>query len=219
MRAGTWSMVRDIDAARMSWQRARDVADRLPDDDLERPSMRIAPRTHVVCDPWRVAAAAADNGFDQLRDLCTAAGDKVSLAIGMAGVVMAQGTNAHRQEASRVATENGRLLESIGDPTLTVALTPTAMVAHHEAGRMTELLRVAQRVIDLADGDLTKGNLIIGSPLTLAIAMRGVARCCLGITGWKDDLHRAVTMAGAFDALTIAGVTWFTYATRLRTGC
>jgi adenylate cyclase len=124
---------------------------------------------------------------------------------------MAQGTNAHRQEASRLATEHGRLLESIGDPTLTVALTPGAMVAHHEAGRMAELLRVAQRVIDLADGDPTKGNLIIGSPLTLAIAMRGVARCCLGITGWKDDLHRAVMTAGAFDALTVAGVTWFTY--------
>lgn len=83
---------------------------------------------------------------------------------------------------------------------------------------MTELLWVAQRVIDLADGDPTKGNLIIGSPLTLAIAIRGVARCCLGITGWKDDLHRAVTTAGAFDALTVAGVTWFTYATAIPYG-
>ncbi|HEY5842544.1 MAG TPA: adenylate/guanylate cyclase domain-containing protein, partial [Mycobacterium sp.] len=32
MRAGNWSVVRDSDAARMSWQRARDVADRLPAD-------------------------------------------------------------------------------------------------------------------------------------------------------------------------------------------
>ena len=161
---------------------------------------------------------AANTGFDQLHDLCTAAGDQRSLAIGMSGLVMAQNTNAHRQEASRLATEHLRLLESIGDPTLTVALTPTAMVAHHEAGAMTELLRVAQRVIDLADGDTTKGNLIIGSPLALAITMRGVARCSVGIAGWKDDLRQAVATVGVLDALTIAAVTWFTYATAIPYG-
>jgi adenylate cyclase len=92
------------------------------------------------------------------------------------------------------------------------------MVAHHEAGRMAELLRVAQRVIDLADGDPTKGNLIIGSPLAVAITMRGVARCCLGIRGWKDDLHDAVATAGALDALTMPVVTWFKYATAIPYG-
>ena len=35
-------------------------------------------------------------------------------------------------------------------------------------------------MIDLADGDPTKGNLIIGSPLVAAIMLRGCARCCLG---------------------------------------
>ena len=33
MRAGAWLTNRDIDAAQTSWQRARQVADRLPDDD------------------------------------------------------------------------------------------------------------------------------------------------------------------------------------------
>ena len=32
---------------------------------------------------------------------------------------------------------------------------------------MVETLRLAQRIIDLADGDPTKGNLIVGSPLAL----------------------------------------------------
>jgi adenylate cyclase len=54
--------------------------------------------------------------------------------------------------------------------------------------------------------------------LTLAITMRGVARCCLGITGWKDDLHRAITTAGAFDPLTQAAVMWFAYATAIPYG-
>jgi adenylate cyclase len=218
MRAGAWSTNRDIAAAQTSWRRARQVADQLPDDDPERLSMRIAPRTLLCGTAFRVGGSGADTGFDQLRDLCIAAGDQRSLAIGMVGLVMAQGTNAHRLEASHLATENGRLLESIGDPTLTVALSPGAMVAHHEAGKMAELLQVAQRVIDLAEGDPTKGSLIIGSPLTLAIAMRGVARCCLGIMGGKDDLHQAVTTGGSLDPLTKAGVMWFTYATAIPYG-
>ena len=45
---------------------------------------------------------------------------------------------------------------------------------------MTEALRLAQRVIDLAEGDPTKGNLVMGSALALAIAMRGFNRLCLG---------------------------------------
>ena len=75
-----------------------------------------------------------------------------------------------------------------GDPTLTVALPFTAMAAKHETGEMVELLLLAQLVIDLADGDLTKGSLIVGSPLTCAIGYRGVARCSLGIAGWEEDL-------------------------------
>ena len=55
---------------------------------------------------------------------------------------------------------------------------------------MAEVLRLAQRVIDLADGDPTKGNLIFGSPLAFAIAFRGAARWCLGIPGWKDDFDQ-----------------------------
>jgi adenylate cyclase len=42
MRAGTWLTHRDLTGARASWQRARHVADRLPEADLDRPRMRIA---------------------------------------------------------------------------------------------------------------------------------------------------------------------------------
>src|SRR6185312_12762546 len=45
MRAATWSTNRDIDAARVSWERARHIADTLPADDPAQLSMRIAPRT------------------------------------------------------------------------------------------------------------------------------------------------------------------------------
>jgi adenylate cyclase len=129
----------------------------------------------------------------------------------MTGQVMAQFTNAHRREASRLATEHTALLESINDPTLTVGLSFAALAAKHETGEMAEVLRLAQRVIDLAGGDPTTGNLILGSPLAFAITMRGAARCCLGIPGWKDDFAQAVSMAPAADPLSLAGVTFHTY--------
>jgi adenylate cyclase len=218
MRAGTWSTNRDIAAAQTSWRRARQVADALPDDDPDRAAMRIAPRTLLCASAWRVGGSGADTGFDELRDLCTAAGDQVSLAIGMTGQVMAQWMNAHRREASGLATEHTALLESIGDPTLTVGLSFAALAAKHETAEMADVLRRAQRVIDLAGGDPTTGNLILGSPLALAIAFRGAARWCLGIPGWTDDFARAIAMARAVDPISLAGVIYYTYVLAIPSG-
>jgi adenylate cyclase len=212
MRAATWSTNRDITAAQTSWRRARQVADRLPEDDPNRMSMRIAPRTLLCGNAFRVDSGSVDPGFDELRDLCTVAGDQQSLAIGMAGLLMAQGNAAHYRDASRLATELVRLLESIGDPTLTVALSFAAMAAKLETGEMAEVLRVARRVIDLAHGDRSKGHLIFTSPLTLAIATRGLARACLGIAGWEDDIHETIATAGALDPVQRIGAIWYAFA-------
>jgi adenylate cyclase len=217
MRAGTWSTNRDIAAAQTSWRRARRVADALPDVDPDRASMGIAPRTLLAGSAWRVGGSGADTGFDELRDLCTAAGDQVSLAIGMTGQVMAQFLNAHRREASHLATEHTALLESIGDPTLTIGLSFAALVAKHETAEMAEVLRLAQHVIDLADGDPTAGNLFIGSPLAVAMVFRGAARWCLGIPGWRDDFAQAAAMA-AVDPLSLAGVMFYTYVLAIPNG-
>ena len=173
MRAGAWSAFRDIRAARTNWQRARQVADRLPADTPDRTSLQIAPRNLLCGTLWRTGGSIADTGFDELRDLCTAADDKVSLAIGMTGFIMALTFHNRFREAAQVASEQSELLESIGDPTLTVALLFAAIYAKCQAGEMIEALRLSNRLIDLADGDPTKGNLIFGSPLSTAIAMRG----------------------------------------------
>src|SRR5262249_18010448 len=87
MRAGTWSTMRNAGAARLSWERAQRIADALPDEDPDRPAMRIAPRTMLCATDWQSQAVQESWGrFAQLRELCTAAGDKVSLAIGMSGL-------------------------------------------------------------------------------------------------------------------------------------
>jgi adenylate cyclase len=211
MRAGSWLTNRDIDAAQTSWQRARQVADRLPDDDPDRTQMRIGPRTLLAGTAWRVGGMSSDPGFNELSELCTATGDQQSLAIGMTGLVIAKNMNAHYREAADLGTELVRLLDAIGDPILTVALSFAAMVAKNETAEMAEVLRLTQRVIDLADGDLTKGNLLVGSPLASATAARAYARWCLGVPGWREDVQQAIAWSRGMDATTLSGSVWYTY--------
>ena len=136
LRAGAWSTNRDIAAAVASWRRARQVADELPADDPDRLSMRISPRALLCGTAFRVGGGGTETGFDELRDLCVEAGDLRSLAIGMVGLVTAKLMNVDRRQASRLADELVRLLESIGDATLTAALSLGAMSAKHEIGEM-----------------------------------------------------------------------------------
>ena len=101
MRAATWATNRDIAAARLSWERAGKIADVLPADAPNGAAMRIAPRTMLCGTAFRVHVSVAGDRFDELRQLCTAAGDKASLAIAMAGLVMDHAYHARIREASR----------------------------------------------------------------------------------------------------------------------
>jgi adenylate cyclase len=218
MRAGAWSNIRDNLAAAKSWRRAQNVADELPDDDPDRLQMRIAPRTLLCATGTRSGGSGVQTGFDELRELCVAADDERSLALGMAGQLMDRFFNGWRREASRLATEHVRLLESIGDEAMTLGLLPAAMASKHETSEIGELLRLAQRAIDLAAGDPTKGKLTTGSPLTLATAVRGLARSCLGIDGWKDDFQQAVAMARPFEAITRCAAMYYTHTIAIMNG-
>jgi adenylate cyclase len=201
MRAGAWAQSRDIRSACTSWERARAVADRLPTDDPGRASMRIAPRTLLCINTVRVARSIADAGFDELRDLCSAAGDTVSLAIGMGSLMTTLVFHNRYREAARLASECSRLLESIADPPFAVILSQSQSM--WMAGQATEGLRFAQRVIDLADGDPTKGSLgPVASPLAAAILLRGSCRYCLGLPGWREDLDQAIAMFRSVDPAT-----------------
>ena len=189
MRAATWSTNRDITAARLSWERAQNIADALPADDPNRAAMRIAPRTMLCGTAYRVHEHVAGARFDELRELCAAAGDKASLAIGMAGLVTDHAFQGRLREASQLASEAWVLAESIGDPSLTVGLSFPLIYAEIQHAEWTDVLWWSQRVIELADGDPSKGNFIFGSPLALAFASRAMAGWCLGRPGWHDDLR------------------------------
>ena len=60
MRAATWPTFRNFAAAHSSWLRARHVADRLPDDEPDRLSMRIAARTLLCANEYRIRSGRAD---------------------------------------------------------------------------------------------------------------------------------------------------------------
>ena len=73
------------------------------------------------------------------------------------------------------------LLESIGDPTLTMGLAFVAFANWFDAGEFGEILRWSQTVIDLAGGDPAKGaGFGVGSPLAVALAFRGVCSVVAG---------------------------------------
>jgi hypothetical protein len=218
MRAATWATNRNIGAARLSWERARKIADALPANDPDRAAMRIAPRTMLCGTAWRVHEHVAGDRFEELRQLCTAAGDKASLAIAMVGLV---GDHVHQdrtREASRLASEAMALIDSLGDPTLAVGLSFAPIYAKLENAEVCDVLRWSQRVIDLADGDPAKGSFIIGSPLAVAFTTRGIARSSLGRPGWRDDLQDGLAMASSADPRSYATVVCFAYCGGIANG-
>jgi class 3 adenylate cyclase len=220
MRAGAWSANRDSGAARLSWERARRIADQLPDNDPDQLSMRITPRTMLCATDWqdRTFQETRDR-FAELRELCSAAGDKVSLAIGMTGPAAALLYAGRSREGSRLACEQMALLESIGDPSPIMAVAFAAFCNCFDAGQFGEILRWSQTVVDLAGGDPAKGaEFGVGSPLAAALVYRGVARWWLGRPGWRPDLDEAVAMARRSNAVTHAAVVTWTYSHAIHYG-
>ena len=217
MRAGTWSQNRDIAAARLSWERAHQIAENLPTDDPDRIRMTIAPLTQLCGTAFR-AHIESGSRFEELRELCAAEGDKRSLAIAMAGLVGEHMVQGRVAKAVRIADETNVLVESIGDPALTVGLSIAPISMRLTVGDAPEVLRRSQLVIDLAGDDPAMGNYIFGLPLAAALGSRSIARWALGRGGWREDLNRAVAMVKDADPMSRGVVTTFAYGMAIAYG-
>ncbi|CRZ16541.1 ATP-binding protein [Mycolicibacterium neworleansense] len=205
MRAGAWSTNRDIAAARMSWKRARLIADALPAGDSARPAMRIAARSMLCVSSWRASGPDADSDLDELRKLCDETGDKASLTLALSAQLTAVFWPGDAKRASQLASEQMALLDSIGDPALTVGMAYPPMSVKAVTGEYHDLLNWSQMVIDLAADDATMGsNFGMGSPLAAACSFRGHARYALGLPGWRQDLDGAAALARSTDPVTHA---------------
>ena len=213
LRAGTWATNREINAARLSWERATRIADALPDDDPNRLAMRIAPRTMLCGTAWRVHAEISGTYFDELQELCTAADDKASLAIAMNGVVSEHMIHGRVGEGSRMVSEQLAMMESIADPELTLGLSIGFIAVKQVTAEMSAILRVAENMIDIAGGDLVKGGNVLGlgSPMAVGLASRGFARCRLGHPGWRSDFAEATELSKKVDPVSRAIVIAYKY--------
>ena len=200
MRAGAWLTKRDFAAARLSWGRAARIADALPADVPLRTASRIAARTMLCVTAWLVGASAADTGFDELRELCVGAGDERPMAMAMYGLLTPLTFQLRLREASELASEQIRLFACSGDPVSMTGVLSAAMFAKLHAGQVGDADRLAQEVIDLLDGDPTKGTVPgFGSPLAMAHLYRGLAGSCFGRRLWRRDLRRAFEMQREVD--------------------
>jgi adenylate cyclase len=155
MRAAEWLKTRDMVAARSSWQRAREIADRLPVDHPRLVDMRIGPRKMLAWTDWLVGADPDDDtSYEELRSLATQSGDMLALAMGTAGRAFALGENEHRPvEAARLADDVMRMIDDVhADAMLKVdvlfaVLWTRFLIADHLA-----ILRTGQRIRELAAG-------------------------------------------------------------------
>ena len=193
MRAGRWSIRRDISAARASWERARQIADALPGDDPERSAMRIATRTKLCGTAWRGVQPNIPTLVAELRELCGVAGDNASLAIGIVALALQNGHLGHFREQPGLAAEAMALLESVDDPTLTIGAASAAAQVLHGAGQSADTLRWSQAVVDWVGGESAKRkHTATGSPMVaLALVIRGISRWWLGHDCWRQDLDDA----------------------------
>jgi adenylate cyclase len=195
MRAAAWSRGRDIRATRINWERARRVADALPNSDPDRTAFRIAPRTGLCTTTWRVGGDIAETGFDELRNLCESVGDNLSLAIAMYGQMVGLSFQHRHREASLLASEQIALLQESPDAITALGFIHGTVMTKLLAGESLEAHRVAQWAINLLDGDPGKGmSEGAGSPLAITMVWGAVVGSSLGHTSSRDDMRRGIAL-------------------------
>jgi hypothetical protein len=152
--------------------------------------------------------------------LCGAAGDKSSLAVGMAGLMLEQAfVDGRLTDAAGLAAELMTLLESIGDDALTVDLSFSAVHTAEEAGQWREALRWGDNAISVAtDDDHGRTGLLIGSPLAVTFGIRGLARAVAKVPGWRNDLDTALEIASHTDPLSHALAIAYRYTAAIPMG-
>ena len=123
--------------------------------------------------------------------MTSAVGDKASLATATSGQVAKLVFEGSYQEATQLASQMVTLVDAVDDPAVAAMQLPIGSMAKLMSGEITEGLRLAQRVIDLCDRDRYLGNVVVESPLTLALMLRAAARMLTGAPGWKQDMLSA----------------------------
>jgi adenylate cyclase len=203
MRAAERLKSLDMVAARSSWERARRIADRLPDSREDILALRSAPRTMLAWTDWLAGCDPdADNCFDELRALTTQSGDVLSLAVGMAGRMTALCTNYNRPfEATALAADLVDMIDTLGaDTMMQVDLLFTVVWAQFMALDYDAVLSSTDRLLATA-------GTAVNSSVARANAVAGVSRL---VTAQPErgrrDLQRGIDQARELDPVAYAAV-------------
>ena len=92
------------------------------------------------------------------------------------------------------------------------------MAVKQETGEFADILRWSQAAIDIADGDPTKADFFVMSPLALAVVFRGYARAVLGLPGWREDFDDGIAIAHEYDPLGFASSVAYKYGAAMQHG-
>ena len=187
---------RDIGAALVSWDRAARVADVLPADDPDRLAMRIAPRTLSCANGWRIHIPIAGKRFEELQDLCAAAGDKASVAIatmaGLLGERLIDGSAGRSLPAGERIHDAHRVDRRSRVDGRACHLTHGGRQNSRPA-RWPRCGDGRDRVIDLAEGDRSHRRLR-SLRISLGVGIRDALHgplVCWATAGWREDFNRA----------------------------
>ena len=193
LRSAEWLRPRDLLAARAQWESAMHVADRLPDDADNIVALRIAPRTMLISTELFIGTDPEnDQRFLELRDLTARSHDMRSLAIAIAGRIMAFTINGIRvPEGTVLAVELEKIVDTLdGVPVAELEILLTAMASTKMMNcEFDAALRVINRSIALLQEQPSLDRAV-------AFALRGLAEVCLGRHAQGiEDLETATALA------------------------
>lgn len=182
MRAAEWLRPRDLSAARAAWERAKRIADGLPENCADTVARRAAPRAMLISTLiYAGRKHDTDDMYREFRDLTMKTGDIDSLAVGTAGRSWAHVINeVCVPKAVPLAAELERLAHGnrLTTGTLGIALNAVAFVRFADCQ-----FDLASRALDLL---LTAPDDIPAVELAPARALDGVIKILEGHsdTGW-----------------------------------
>lgn len=182
-RAGSWVGTGDPSAALSHWRRVRELTDLMPASQ-ETESLGFAARTNMVMFGWRlgISREEADTLFREAEDLAARAGELRPRALLLAnyGFVMAI-RGGEMGAAARTARRAIDLGEKAGDPSLYLELAGSVWYPLFLVGSYREVVAVAERGIELADGDPAVGaGMAVACPYAFCHVFKGLNLCFLG---------------------------------------
>jgi adenylate cyclase len=178
LRSAAWLIHHDIKGARDCWERARAIADAMPDHDAGVTEKRIEPRARLGLTEWMVGGSDDGERFvDELRSMTAATQDVLPLALALAGRITSLILHdGWVRDAAAMASE----LENLYDDRIAGTASDRAEVlmavafARYCAGELSESLSTLDRLLSIGSG------LSIVEDIAPAMAMAGSIKIMIG---------------------------------------